>query len=279
MATSAATEHTAWSAQSRPFRPRRIARTAHVGSGARLLYGVLGVAAVLVVWELAYRVGWVNKLDASSPSQIVKGGVDLQRNHLLWPAITSTAKVFGIGFGISLASGLVIGILLGWYRRLDAVFDPWVSILYATPRFALLPVIVVWGGTGLTSQIVVVWLISVFPIIINTSSGVAAIDRTHLRLAQSYLATNRDVLLTVALPGAVPTIAAGVRQGLVQGLTGVVVAEYFFGNTGVGGLIFTSGLQLQTGRAFFGAALFATAAIILSSAVKMFERRVDRWRA
>jgi ABC-type nitrate/sulfonate/bicarbonate transport system permease component len=260
------------------FGPRRIATMTELSRRSRFVYGVSGVVLVLGFWELAARLHWVKDYEASSPSGIVRAGFHLAESGLLWPAIVSTAKVFGIGFGISLLTGLTIGIVLGWYKRVEAVFDPWVSILYSTPRFALLPLIVVWAGVGLQAQVVVVWLISVFPIIINTQAGVGSIDRAHLRVARSFLATNRDVLIAVALPGAVPAIVAGIRQGLIQGLTGVVVAEYFFGNTGVGGLIFTSGLQLNTGAALCGAAIFALAALTLVAALRALERRLDRWR-
>ena len=258
--------------------PRRVASITELSRTARFVYGLCGIVFVLGFWELAARLDWVKAYEASSPSGIVRAGYHLAQSGVLWPAFVSTAKVFGIGFAISLGSGLIIGVILGWYKRVEAILDPWISILYATPRFALLPLIVVWAGVGLRAQIVVVWLISVFPIIINTQAGVGSIDRAHFRVARSFLATNRDVLMSVALPGAVPAIVAGIRQGLIQGLTGVVVAEYFFGNTGVGGLIFTSGLQLNTGAAFCGAAIFAIAALVLVAALRALERRLDRWR-
>jgi len=89
-----------------------------------------------------------------------------------------------------------------------------------------------------------------------TAAGVSTIDRNHLQLARSFLGTNRDVLLTIALPGSIPLVLAGVRQGLMQGLIGVVVAEYFIGATGVGGLIFWGLILYYLTRthvkAFFG---------------------------
>jgi NitT/TauT family transport system permease protein len=194
------------------------------------------------------------------------------------PAFLSSAKLFAIGFGLALAIGLPIGAAIGWYPRLRAVCDPWVSLIYASPRIAFIPLIVLWAGIGIDSQIVLVVLIAVFPIIINTATGIGTTDRDHMRLARAYLATDHDVLRTIALPGAVPTIIAGIRQGMIQGLLGTVAAEYFIGYTGLGGVIFTAGLTLQTGQAFAGAIVFALSALILTAGLRAIERRFDRWR-
>ncbi|MEN3279039.1 MAG: hypothetical protein V7607_179 [Solirubrobacteraceae bacterium] len=257
---------------------RRVATRRDPTRLERRVLGTSGIVLVLGIWQVLASAGVIDQLTASSPSRIATAAKDLAQAGTLWSAMGSSAKLFGIGFGISLVGGLLLGLLLGWYKRVEAVLDPWVSILYATPRLALLPLITVWFGIGLKAQVVVVVLIAIFPIIINTASGVATIDRDHLRVARSFLATNTDVLRTVALPGATPAVVAGIRQGLMQTLIGVVVAEYLFGNTGIGGMIFTAGLSLQTGQAFVGALVFAIAALILSAALRLLERRLDRWR-
>lgn len=257
---------------------RRVATRREQSRAERLLLGALGIVVVLGVWQLLSSLGVLDPLIASSPRNIVESARDLVDLGVLGPAVLSTLKLFAIGFGIALASGLLIGVALGWYQRANALLDPWVSILYATPRLALIPVIMAWLGVGLKSQIVIVWLIAVFPVIVNVSAGVAAIDRDHLRVARSFLASNRDVLRTVAIPGAMPMVLAGVRQGMMLGLTGVVVAEYFVGNSGVGGLIVKAGLTLETGQAFVGAIIFAIGALVLTAALRVVERRVNRWR-
>jgi NitT/TauT family transport system permease protein len=245
----------------------------------RLALGLTGVVAVLGLWQLAVEVGWLDPLLASSPSSIAQAGSDMIQDGTLWPALGSTAKLFAIGFGLSLLIGLPLGALLGWYRPLSAVLDPWVSILYASPRITFIPLLTVWLGVGLQSQVALVVLMAAFPILINVAAGVSAVDRHHFQVARSFLATNRDVLWTVALPGSIPSIVSGIRQGLVQGLVGTVVAEYFIGNTGLGGVIIQAGQSLQTSRAMFCTLIFALAALVLSMALGAAERHLDRWRA
>jgi NitT/TauT family transport system permease protein len=262
----------------RPLEARRIASRRTISGVPRQLLGLAGVVVALVAWQILSDTHVLNPLIASSPTDIVSSARMLIVNGILWPDVLSSAKLFAAGFGLAIAAGVVVGVLLGWYTVAHAVFDPWVSILTATPRIALIPVIVAWFGLGFTSQLVIVWTVAVFPIIINVTAGVASIDRDYLRVARCFLATNRDVMLTVALPGAVPALMSGIRQGLLFALTGVVVAEYFVGNTGVGGLIINAGQSVQTGVALVGALLFAVAALLLTAVLRLIEKRFEKWR-
>lgn len=244
----------------------------------RMALGAAGVIVVLAIWQVLSEAHVIDPLVASSPSEIAKAAWKLITDGTLWPAVLSSARLFAIGFGVSLIIGLALGVVLGWYRRVEAVIDPWISILYATPRIALIPLFLVWTGIGLTTQVLIVITVAVFPIVINVAAGVSAIDRDHLLVARSFLATDADVLRTVALPGAMPLVISGIRQGISQALIGVVVAEYFVGNTGVGGLIFNAGQTLDTADAFVGAIVFALAALVLTGLLRRVERRLEDWR-
>ena len=259
-------------------RRRRVADRRPVSRRARVILGVVGVVVLLLLWQGASSSGVINPLIGSSPIRVVKSFRDLVSNGLLWPAVLSTARLFAVGFGISIALGVVLGVFIGWYRRLDALLDPVLSVAYALPRLALIPLVVAWFGPNLTAQVVIVILMAFFPIMINVASGLSTVDEDHVRLARSFLATNRDVLFSIALPSAVPAIITGLRQGLNLALAGVVVAEYFVGATGVGGLIFTSGIALDTSEAFVGAFIFGFAALALTLLLQVVERRLGRWR-
>lgn len=256
----------------------RVASRPLLNRRQRLQLGVSGIVLVLGVWELVSRVGLVDEVFASSPRLIWSRTLELARAGTLAEVTLSSARLFALGFGISLVIGLTVGIALGWYPRLRAIFDPWVSILYAAPRIAFIPLIVVWGGAGLRTQVTMVVITAVFPILVNVMMGVDTIDRQLLRVAQSFSASNLDVLRTVALPGAVPFLVSGIRQGMMVGLIGTVVAEYFIGITGIGGMIFNAGLLLDSSTALVGATIFAIAALVLSSSLEAVQKRVERWR-
>jgi ABC-type nitrate/sulfonate/bicarbonate transport system permease component len=253
------------------------ASTGEYSGPARIAAGVLGIVLVLAIWQLLSDTGTINPLLWSSPKGVWEAFWELLSDGTLWPACWSSLRLFFWGFLIAAVASVTIGILLGWYRHLGAIFDPWVSMLYAAPRVGLIPIIIGAAGIGSRSQIIVVVISASFPIIINTAVGVNAVEPDYVRTAQSFLAKNRDVLRNIALPGAMPLIFAGLRQGLTAGLIGVVIAEYFLGNEGVGGLMIAASGSGRPAQAFVGALLFALAAVIFTSILRLIERRVSKW--
>jgi ABC-type nitrate/sulfonate/bicarbonate transport system permease component len=244
----------------------------------RFIYGTVAIVVVLAGWQLLSVTHAVNPLLLSSPTDIVKAAYDLNNSGVLGSAVWQTTKVFFIAFALSLVIGIALGILIGWYRRLGAALDPIVSMLYAAPRVALLPLIVAWTGIGDEAQIVTVLTIAVFPILVNVQAGVSTVDRNLVQVARTYLGSNFDVLRTIALPASVPHLVSGVRQGLAQALLGVVIAEYLIGSTGIGGLIVSAGQTLNFSNAFVGVFVVSFAALLLTSLLRYLERRLDHWR-
>lgn len=262
----------------RSRRPRRVASRAPISGRERLLIGTAAVVFGLIAWQALAGAGVIDPIVASSPSRVVQAAVALVEDGTLKPAVAQTSELFLVGFGISLVSGLIVGVLIGWYQRLDAALDPFISVLYAVPRIALVPLIMVWAGIGFRAQVVIVWTTAVLPIVVNTAVSISSVDRQLFTVARSFRATNWDVLRTIAIPGAVPGVIAGIRQGVALGLIGVVVAEYFIGNNGVGGLIVNAGQTLATAKAYVGVVIFAAVAILLNALLKAIERRLSGWR-
>ena len=123
---------------------------------------------------------------------------------------------------------------MGWYSRLNAVLEPFVSALYATPRIALLPLILIWLGIGIASKIAIVFLGAVFPIVVNTVTGVRTVEADFIKAARSFGASDRQMFLTVVLPSSVPLLLAGLRLGLGHALVGIVVGEMYGATKGLG---------------------------------------------
>jgi ABC-type nitrate/sulfonate/bicarbonate transport system permease component len=253
-------------------------RTKDISRRSKLLYGVGGLVAAIALWQILASTGAINVLIYSSPWKVLQAARTLQSNGTLDTALAQSGKLFGVGFAIALVVGLIGGVIIGWYRRLGALLDPLVSIVYAAPRIALVPVIIVAAGIGFQAQLITVVLTAVFPIMINVQAGVAAADRNLIQVARGYMGTSFDVLRTVALPGAVPHIISGVRQGIAQGLIGVVVAEYLIGSQGIGGLIVSAGQSLDDSSAFVGVIIMSLAAVILTMLLRWVERRLSYWR-
>jgi ABC-type nitrate/sulfonate/bicarbonate transport system permease component len=177
-------------------------RTKDISRRSKFLYGVGGLVAAIALWQILASTGAINVLIYSSPWKVLEAARTLQSNGSLDTALAQSGKLFGVGFAIALVVGLIGGVIIGWYRRLGALLDPLVSIVYAAPRIALVPVIIVAAGIGFQAQLITVVLTAVFPIMINVQAGVAAADRNLIQVARGYLGTDFDVLRTVALPGA-----------------------------------------------------------------------------
>jgi len=175
-------------------------------------------------------------------------------------------------------SGVVVGVLIGWYRRLGMVFEPFLTGLYSTPRVALMPLILIWFGIGMWSKVFIVYIMAFFPVLINTIGGVKAIDADLLRAARAFRASDWQIFTTVALPGAVPFILTGVRQAVALGLIGVVVGEMYGGSEGIGYMVNYGGQTFQTDAVFLGVVIIAFAGIVLTWLAERLERRFSRWR-
>jgi ABC-type nitrate/sulfonate/bicarbonate transport system permease component len=242
---------------------------------------ILGGAAVLLaiaLWQAIWSAGKISPLFFTGPSTVVARFWEEWTNGRLKQDLVYSGTNFVIGVGLAIAAGVVLGVIIGWYRRLAMVFEPFVNALYATPRVALIPLILIWFGIGMWSKVFIVFINAFFPVLINTIGGVRATDADLLRAARSFCASDWQIFRTVAIPGAVPFILTGVRQSVALGLIGVVVGEMFGGSQGIGYMVNYGGQTFQTDTVFMGVVIIALAGIVLTWLAERLERRFSRWR-
>jgi NitT/TauT family transport system permease protein len=147
---------------------------------------------------------------------------------------------------------VALGVIIGWYRRIRLILDPFLNALYAAPRIAMMPLIIIWFGIGMWSKVFIVFLSAFFPILVNTVAGIRNMDRDLLRAARAFCASDWQIFKTLAIPGSVPFILTGVRQGVAVGLIGVVVGEMLGSSEGVGFMVAYGGQTFQTDTLFRG---------------------------
>ena len=147
---------------------------------------VLSVLGFLVIWEAIYQLEWVNPMFLSSPLVIIKALYRLMTTGDLFEHLYLTLSHFTLGFVLSAVGGVIVGLILGWYRVLGEASDPFLTAMIGTPRIVLLPLITLWFGVGLLSKVIIVFIAAFFPIIINTMSGVRSLDQNHLRVAHAF---------------------------------------------------------------------------------------------
>lgn len=242
------------------------------------IVGGLAVVVAMVVWEAFWQAGMISPLFFTGPSQVVTRFQEEWTQGRLKADMLYSGRNFVIGVGMAIASGVVAGIVIGWYRRLAMVIEPFVTALYSTPRVALVPLVLIWFGIGMWSKVFIVFINAVFPVLINTIGGVRAIDRDLLRAARAFCASDWQIFTTVVLPGSVPFILTGVRQAVALGLIGVVVGEMFGGSEGIGYMVNYGGQTFQTDTVFLGVVIIAFAGIVLTWIAERLERHFSRWR-
>ena len=137
----------------------------------------------------------------SGPSAIAKRFWDDLLHGNLLSDLAYSGKNFAIGFLGAALAGVVCGVIVGWYRKIEMLAGPFLNALYATPRIAMVPLIIIWFGIGMWSKVFIVFISAFFPVLVNTVGGMKAIDRDLLRAARAFCASDWQIFTTVAIPG------------------------------------------------------------------------------
>jgi ABC-type nitrate/sulfonate/bicarbonate transport system permease component len=243
-----------------------------------LILGGTAVLLAIALWQAIWSAGKISPLFFTGPSTVVSRFWEEWTRGRLRQDLAYSGTNFVIGVGLAIAAGVALGVIIGWYRRLAMVFEPFVNALYATPRVALIPLILIWFGIGMWSKVFIVFINAFFPVLINTIGGIRATDADLLRAARAFCASDWQIFKTVAIPGAVPFILTGVRQSVALGLIGVVVGEMFGGSQGIGYMVNYGGQTFQTDTVFMGVVIIALSGIVLTWLAERLEKRFSRWR-
>lgn len=253
----------------------------------RKILGSLAVILFLVLWEFmggalsVYNpilVLRINPMFMSAPSLVWKAAFELFASGEIYNDLYVSGTEFLWGYLLSVAVGIPFGIGVGWYKKLSYIFDPFINAMNATPRIALLPLIIIWLGIGIPSKIGIIFLGAVFPMLINARDGVKTTPQNLLNAAKSFGASEWRIFRTVVLPSTVPFILTGLRLGIGRALVGVMVGELYAATAGIGFMITVAGATFQTDKVFVGVLIFAISGMVLTEVVDRAERRFDRWR-
>ncbi|HUQ17419.1 MAG TPA: ABC transporter permease [Candidatus Saccharimonadales bacterium] len=255
---------------------RRLAGLA--AANERVAYGVLGFVGISLLWEVASGTGLIRRSLLSAPSLIWKAAVTDFGSGAIWPHIATSLNEFGLGFLLALVIGIPLGLLIGMFRRVDYFASVLLSGIYATPKVALVPLIILVAGIGLEAKLIVVFLLTIFAVVVSTVSGVHSVAQRHLDLTRSFGASRWLVFRSVVLPSTFPFILTGVRIGAGRALVGVVTAEFLSANEGVGYYISLYGTFLDTSRVMLGIVLLGVFGVAIGEIVRLIEKRFEVWR-
>ncbi len=234
------------------------------------------VIVVIGVWEIVGR--HVNQLYMSYPSAIFSAGVDMTKSGELPSALGESAKTLVLGFVIASVIGVALGLVIGRYRRVEAACDWLVNALYATPLVALIPLVILWFGLGFKAKLCIVVIMAVFPVLINTASGVRNVSASLVDVGRAFVANERQIFTKVVLPAALPYIVTGLRLGIGRAIIGMVVAEFFTGISGLGALVITYGNSFRTDAMLVPVLVLMILGVVLTALLRWAEDRIAPWR-
>lgn len=234
---------------------------------------------LIVIWHVLARVVVHNPLFLPTPSEVLQIGIQVTATGELLTHIAASARHFLLGSAAGFVIGMLLGMIMATSKMMFDYLDWWVSAAYTAPLVAFTPLFIMWFGIGTVSKSVVVFLLVVFPVIINTMAGIRSVDRNLVDVAVSFGASRREVLWKVMVPWSVPFILSGARIGVGRGVVGVFVAELFAGaGKGVGWQIQSASQVFNMPLMFVDIIVLAVAGIALNALVQWVERRVAPWR-
>ena len=243
------------------------------------ILGTVSVTLFLVVWELVGGVyQLINPMFMSAPSLVWKAAVQLFSSGEIYNDLYISGTELFWGYTLSAVVAIPFGIMAGWYKRAAYIFDPFINAMNATPRVALLPLVIIWLGIGILSKVGIIFLGAVFPMLINARDGVKTTPVTLLNAARSFGASEWLLFKTVVLPSTIPFILTGLRLGLGRAIVGVMVGELYAATAGIGFMITVAGATFQTDKVFVGVLVFALTGMLGMEGLTRIERRFDKWR-
>jgi len=267
---------------------------------ARIAQVCLSLFIGLTIWEIA---GWQFNAAHMAPvlgsdffatrwiAELFAGGVKMEEHPGTIPrliefiqegeffiALGQSLALFGTGFGIAMVIGLTLGILMARLRLMRIGLESYILGLYATPMAALIPFILAIFGFQFWPKVIVVVLFSVFPILYNTLEGARSLKPEMLEVAKAFRSSERRIWIDILIPYTLPFALTGIRQAIGRALVGMVAAEIFLNNTGLGGWLVDSSRSFDMAGVLGAIIVTTLIGVFLMSLVRWLEKRFAGWR-
>ena len=233
---------------------------------------------VLAAWEIIALLTGVSALYLPRPSQIIVTVIAMfATGGLVADLVVTLGRIFG-GFAIALVIGTMLGIWIATSARVRAIADMFIAALYPLPKVTLIPLLIIWLGTGGPFMLTISGLGAIFPVVINTVLGVRQCDPGLVLAARDLGATQQQIVRMVLLPSAIPSIFAGMRLGLGVSIILVVAAEMVVGKVGLGARLYLAGQVLETEQVFAVLIVLAALGIVVTKVQDAIDVWLGRWR-
>jgi NitT/TauT family transport system permease protein len=240
--------------------------------------GSAAIVVFLLLWEVAPRLGLINRTFLPPFSEVVVKGVEYAAAGKLLPQVLVSVERAAGGFGLGVVTAIPLGILLGWYRPLEAYLNPLLQLLRQTNPVSLFPAFILFFGIGYATNVAIIYWVVVWPILLATVNGVRQADPALVKYARSVGLPDSSILTKVILPSAVPSIITGMRLAATYSFLMLVVSEMVGASSGLGYLIVNAQYLLSVHLLYVGVIVLALLGIASNWALVALERRLGGWR-
>jgi NitT/TauT family transport system permease protein len=242
------------------------------------IISIASPVALLVLWEILSRAGALDARFFPAPTGIFRALINEARNGGLWTQSRYSLGRLVIGFVVGAVPAILIGVIMGLSKTVNAALRPIISGLYPVPKSAVFPLFLLFFGTGENTIWYFVAMGVFFPVVINTFTGVANVAPIYYDVAENFGASRRRVFWTVALPGAMPNIITGVELGAGMGLIMLAIAEMLGGVGNGWGFMVWNSYQLFSIESMYAYLLiFALVGMLLAVVVGFVGRKLTPW--
>src|SRR6516164_9817463 len=240
--------------------------------------GWIALLVLIVLWQLAGSIGLVNPLFLPTPLAICRAIYQLAASGALWHHLSWSLMRIGVGWVLGTVAGVAVGFAIGLFTIARSVGITFISALFPIPKIALLPLLILWLGIGEEPKIATIALGVFFSTAISVYSGVDAVPRNLIRMAQSFNVPFATIVQRVIWPGALPSILAGFRITASVALLLVVSAEMIGADYGIGAFVLQAGNLMQTDQLLAGVVILSLFGLTVGKLINWLEARLLHWR-
>lgn len=240
--------------------------------------GVVVFVALILIMEWGTRAGWISALSLPRPSDVFETFRQLYDSGLLFKHLGPSLSRLAVGAIIGASVGISVGILIGLFSYVRSGLVPLVAAIFPIPKIALLPLFVIWFGIGEGSKYALIAFGTFTPTVVATYGAVDNVDRTLIRMGQSFGLPWWSIVRKIVLPGAMPGILSGLRISLAIAIILLVAAEMLGAEYGIGAYILEAGSLYDLERLFAGVVILSLLGVLVSAVIGFAERRLLGWR-
>ena len=240
--------------------------------------GILVFVVLVLLAEWGTRTGWITNLTLPRPSDVGATLVELWQSGLFFTHVVPSLTRLFVGCAMGISAGIAVGVMIGLFSYVRAGLIPLVAAIFPIPKIALLPLFVIWFGIDEGSKYALIALGTFTPTIVATYGAVDNVDRTLVRMGQSFGLSWASIVRKIILPGALPGILSGLRISIAIGIILLVAAEMLGAEYGIGAYILQAGSLYDLERLFAGVLILSVLGIVTSWAIGQLEKRLLRWR-